>query len=193
MEGILSSLEILTELRCGKYSRWAERLDADGLQATILAVGEFGRRYSNMRRLDGKFPAPTFRRMDLAECRVVWALEAFAFIYVNEPLECRLHVVGGFSLSPKNSAFSPEFAHRLARNPLTAWAKNMDENSLALLLWNIGEYCIRMSFCPPPTFIGPAKYTLRMRAALRYLKMIYDRTDGSWRLPRAIACSNALS
>ena len=179
MEAIYNPPKLLPELMHGKYSRWAERLDVNSMQAVLLAVGEFGRLYSSMRAEDGTFPAPIFHGNLIGyELRVVWALEAFAFLYANSPLECRLLPCAGFSLSPADPAFSREFADRLSLNPQTAWAKGLDENSVALLLWNIGEYCCRIHRAPP-FFEGPQKGTRRMRAALRYLDSIYRKVSGS--------------
>jgi len=135
---------------------------------------------SDLRGADGTFPPPIFNGNLIGyELRVVWALEFFATIYVNVKPEHLLGPLGGsgFSLSCTDPVFAPDFADRLSRNPLTAWAKGLDENSVALLLWNIGEYCCRIRRCPP-TFEGPLKEIRRMRAALRHLNSIYQKV--SW-------------
>lgn len=172
MESIFNSPRLQAELSIGKYSRWAERLNADTLQATLLAVGEFGVRYSSMRSPDGTFPAPTFRNCMGAEFRMVLALEDLAAIYAERRPKNYLGPCGGFSLSTIKPAFSKEFNTRLSQNPLTAWAQALDENNLALLLWNVGEYCCRVGRCPP-TFGNPQDPVRRMRAALKYLERIY--------------------
>lgn len=183
MEAMFTSPAFLPKLLMGKYSRWAERLEADTLQAALLAVGEFGRRYWAMRRSDGAFPAPSFQkhaRSEMFESRMVYPLEAFATIRAKARFDSRLGSSWSREFSPTVPAFSSEFGDRLARSPVTAWAQGLDERSFALILWMIGEYGTRAnssrgpdgSEYPPPTFDGPPEQTRPMRAALRLLAMI---------------------
>lgn len=177
METIFASPDFLPEILNGKYSRWAKRLDADSAQAILLAVGEFGRFYSAMRLPDGTYPVPIFYKSIGAEFRMVAGLEALAKISAKEnPRSFILGPWGGFSLSQSRPVFSHEFSDRLSQNPLSAWAHDIDENSFGLILWNIGEYCCRIGRYPP-TFDDPQNQTRRMRAALRYLNMIYEKAS----------------
>lgn len=83
MTTIFNSPTLLPELVGGKYSRWAEQLDSDTAQAMLIAVGEFGRRYSEMRRPDSTFTTTTFYKTFGAKFRIVLAIEALTRIYTN--------------------------------------------------------------------------------------------------------------
>lgn len=173
---IFNSPSFLAELLLGKYSRWAGRLDTGTLTAMLLAVGEFASRYSEMKNLDGTYPAPIFHSSVGAEFRMVCALEGLASIFANKRPESYLGPCGGFSLSPLKPAFSSVFSSHLAQNQLTTWAQGLDEERLALIIWNIGEYGCR-SRRYPPTFDEPQSQTRRMRAALKYLWIIYAKVS----------------
>lgn len=180
MQAVIASPTFQEKLLIGKYSRWAERVDADTLEAALCAVGEFGGRFWTMRLPDGRFPAPTFQKHAMAEYRMVYALEAFAKIRGEGRFDWEMGSGWNREFSPSLPAFSRAFSDRLSRDPSTAWARDLDERSFALLLWMIGEYGIRAnsSWGPDdseyalPTFGGPPEQEQPMRAALRVIAMI---------------------
>jgi hypothetical protein len=184
VQAVIASPAMVPKLLMGKYSQWAEKLDADTLEAALWAVGEFGSRYWTMRLPDGRFPAPTFQKHGMAEFRMVYALEAFAIIHAEGQFDWQMGSGWNRDFSPSSPAFSREFSDRLSLGPATAWARDLDERSFALLLWMIGEYGIRVnssrapdgSEYPPPTFDGPPAQIQPMRAALRLIAMIESGT-----------------
>ena len=107
----------------------------------------------------------------MAEVRMILALETFANIWSK-------------TSTTTSAAFSQAFRDRLSRDPSTAWARDLDERSFAVLLWEMGEYGIRVNSSrgedggqyPPPTFDGPPEQIQPMRNALRLIAMIESGT-----------------
>jgi hypothetical protein len=180
MQSVLASQFSMPKLLTGKYTRWAERLDVDTLEAALIAVGEFGGRYWAMRSSDGRLPAPVFQKHGMVEFRMIYALESFAVIRATGSLNFEMGSIWNRDFSLDAPAFSRDYGDVLAHNPYTAWARALDERCFAVLLWMIGEYGIRVNSSrapdggeyPPPSFDGPARQTLPMRAALRLIAMV---------------------
>jgi len=161
-------------LRQGKYVRWANQLNADSLEALLWAIGEFGRRWTAAIDANGCVPEPNFHPHYMAEDRMRNALKALAKLQSGGRLNLDYGPPG---LSEHETAFSPEFRERLSRDPHTAWAQGLDEDSAGLLLWMVGEYGIRVNSSrgpngeeyPPPTFTAAPEITIPMRTALQLI------------------------
>ena len=164
----------------GKYWSWARHLDADKLEALLLAIGEFGSRLAAT-----GFSEPEFYPHRMAEDRMRNALKVFGKIATVGRVEVeygpfRRSTVDDFDLSHHTSAFAMDFQERLATNEQTAWAQGLDEFNLGILLWMVGEYGIRVNCSrgpdgaeyPPPDFEADSYITKPMRAALRLIAKI---------------------
>ena len=187
-EWITYNPDFASKLTRGKYSRWAERLDLETLESLLCAVATFSRDYCAMRTPEG-FPAVSFHKHAMNEFRMIGALEAFRMIYSTgkPPPEWsvdrkpREHCGPHQEYSPTVRAFSRRFRERLSSNDCTAWAEKLDERTFATLLWEVGEYGIRVNDSkgpdggpyPPPTFESTSEDTKPMRSALRLIAMIH--------------------
>jgi hypothetical protein len=180
MQRILASPSTMPMLLRGKYSRWAEGMDVETLEAALVVVGEFGSRYWAMRSSGGRLPAPAFERHSMAEHRMVYALESFAMVRASGQLDFQMDSGWNLRFSSAAPAFVPVHERQLAHDPRTAWARMLDERSFAVVLWMIGEYGTRVNSSrgpnggafPPPTFDGPTRQTAPMRAALKLVAML---------------------
>ena len=191
MEMLAASPALIARLRLGKYTRWAERRDEESLWAALWGVGEFGSRYWALKVQHGSFPAPSFEPHTMAENRMVRALWSFAILRGTGQLRLALGPHWDDEFSPTAPVFSQRYRDSLDLDPRTAWAASMDERSFASLLWEIGEYGVRVNSShgpdggeyAPPNFDGPPDEVRSMRAALKLIA----RVEGSARTTTAEA------
>ena len=186
MDMLVASRAMVPSLLMGKYTRWAERLDAETLSAGLWAVGEFGSRYWAM-----GLPTPVFEPHFMLEERMARALKSFAIIRGTGRLRLEFGVASGEELSTTFPAFTQRYRDYLDDDPRTSWAVPLDEVSVASLLWEIGEYGVRVNSSegpdgeeyPPPNFDGPPDQVRRMRVALKLIA----RVEGGQRITKADA------
>jgi hypothetical protein len=165
----------------GKYSSWAQGLDADSVESLLWAVGVFGKLFDTVRRKTGRSPVPTFAPHHMDESRMRIALESIA------DLQARVEVreVGAGSNRSKHArpAFAEHFRERLlAADPFESWAAGLDEQHFEHLLCGVGEYGIRVNASegangeeyPPPSFDVVSQIENLMRKALRVIAAIHE-------------------
>lgn len=168
------SLALLLSSGIGKYWKWAQQFDADTLEGLLWVIGEFGSRYAAV-----SFPEPHFYRHSMDEGRMRNALRILAKIQSVGRVEWDRGPFtrgdqGAFQLSEHASAFSGDYRERLSTGASTAWAQGLDERSVGILLWIVGEYGVRVNSSsgpdgaeyPPPTFDSDSYIQKPMRAAL---------------------------
>jgi hypothetical protein len=176
------SLAMVLSSGKGKYWNWAQQLDADSLEGLLWVIGEFGSRYAAV-----SFPEPHFYRHSMDEVRMRNALRILAKIQSVGRVECDRGPFtrsdeDPFQLSEHASAFSVDYRELLAKGAHTAWAQGLDERNLAILLWQVGQYGVRVNSSsgpagaeyPPPTFDVDSYITKPMRAALRLMAKFED-------------------
>ncbi|MFN8547123.1 MAG: hypothetical protein U0527_03915 [Candidatus Eisenbacteria bacterium] len=167
--------DFMAEVSSGKYTRWASTLSADTLEALLWLIGTFGARFSVLRREMGFYAGPVFCLHMGSEHRVHGAIHALATIQSGEPVTWGMYLFTHTHLSSERRVFDSEYQQRLAQREQTRWASGLDEQSLALLIWMVGEYSGRVrSHLPPPSFPVAPDDEWTLRNALTLISMIYD-------------------
>ena len=139
----------------GKYWRWARHLESDAADALLWAIGTLGACFELHRLASGERPvlrlAPRWQD-ECKEDRLNDAVGVLAWL----PLRAGSHAATGTyswlvsSFSAEQPAFTPQFSNRLALKQPTRWARDIDECSMGILLWNVGEFSCRV----PPRWVN---------------------------------------
>lgn len=167
----------------GKYSSWAAEISDERLRVLLSVVGEFGRLAADLAAATGSAVTPSFETRGVSVERMAKALDSLASVRAAGRLNGSMGSEWHKLFDDAEMAFSDEFSASLAASPETAWASQLDKRSLALLLWAIGEYGIRINTrtpsWQPPTFDGPVELTHPMRLALLLLSKLEAGEDVS--------------
>lgn len=134
-----------------KYGLWVERLDRDSFEALLCAIAEFSTR---VHRECGRDHFPFLIPADhtAREPRMKDALETLATIQASGRVD--LDDEPAWAVAEEWSRGTPFFPlwyrEHLLCDSGTAWAHNLDERSLAEILFRVAEYSVRCS--SPPEF-----------------------------------------
>lgn len=190
------SPEVIANLPFGKYTRWCTgELPVDALVLLLWAMGAFGREYHAAQTARGFRPTPVYRDLDrVAASRTTGAITTFVAVWSGKELPEPQAGGGDWPLfDPTKPAFTADFRDRLRTGyPDERWAADLSERQLWVLLWEVGEYGIRIFSTwgekddghPPAFGVGPP-WEPRMRSALVLISMIH-----SGRIPMASAARN---
>ncbi len=134
-----------------KYSWWVERLDRDSFEALLCAIGEFSSRIHKECGRDHfpfRMPADSTAR----EYRMKRALKELATIQATGRIDRDEEPAWAMGVAwSRGTPFFPLwYREHLLRDSGTAWAHNLDERSVAEILFLVAEYSVRGT--SPPEF-----------------------------------------
>lgn len=134
-----------------KYSWWVEHLDRDSFEALLCAIAEFSTRIHKQCGR-GHFPFRIPADHTAREHRMKRALKDLATIQatgrIDRDEEPAWSVAEAWS---RGTPFFPLwYREHLLRDSGTAWAHNLDERSVAEILFLVAEYSVRCA--SPPEF-----------------------------------------
>lgn len=136
--------EYLDSLEQGKYSRWATKIDNDGLVRLLLSIDVLVKAVNDAGGL-AEADLGRFLRCARKE-QVLDALDTLV-CFVSGDLEGEEfapHWLDGFK--DDKPAFNEQVQQRLASGSQTAWAAGLSERDFALLVWTTGFYASRNRF-----------------------------------------------
>lgn len=136
------SPELFSYVCGGKYSGWAKHLTIESLETLLSAIGVFGREYNCVisNYPDRVLCADPVERMKFA-IGFIAALQGHRDTERDYERDCFCIV----SNEP-GSAFTEVFKNQICTNDhFASWAVNLSEKQLKMLLWQVGEYAIRVS------------------------------------------------
>ncbi|MCK5690792.1 ankyrin repeat domain-containing protein, partial [Myxococcota bacterium] len=172
LEDLIMSMEFTTHLKLGKYSDWALRLNAEQLAALFWAIGIFGCEMSITNSPGGFFSEEQREELYGGTLRKLSALDRLAEIQQAGGLGGS-GAFGWLNQYPVGTpAFASAYRNYLLEDEYTGWAQALDERSIALVLWMVGEYGIRGGWYRSAGE-GDAVYSQRAAIALSFITSIY--------------------
>ncbi len=162
-------------LRQGKYTHWASHLSGGHIAFLLWKVGEFGCHANQVLILLEKHSA------DVIGCmRAHTALINISeFVLSRGQLDLsRIIRSGGLGVS----IFSEEFRQHLVRGKYTNWARDITDNQLEFLLWQVGEFGYRASGVldhleeRSEEATAPGEF-IKAKASLESIKMIFSARE----------------
>ena len=135
---------LVHSIREGKYVRWAARLRAARLARLCGVVDAYARAHAAFLEEHGCPPEWRWTNGSSDEFRLTHALGILALL-PGLPPGSREHLLPGYALDNERPALPSRLRARLvARTPSLEWAAQLTEARLLQLLWQAGEYGMRV-------------------------------------------------
>ena len=131
-------------IREGKYVRWATGLRAARLARLLGVVDAYARAHAAFVQEHGRAPEWRWTNASSDEFRLTHALGILAQL-PGLPPGSREHLLPGYALDHEKPALPSRFRARLvSHTPALEWAAQLTEARLLQLLWQAGEYGLRV-------------------------------------------------
>jgi len=137
--------EFTRNISYGKYSRWAHRITSDQFLTIVEAIGQLGEVIWPYRKEDEKFFKRLFDNANNISPRALQGLDFIVQIQATGCLDWGMPSGWDKEFSGEGSAFTKVFRDELSQDVHTRWASDLSVRLVALILWMVGEYCIRTS------------------------------------------------
>ncbi len=135
---------LVHSIREGKYVRWAARLRATRLARLCGVVDAYARAHAAFLEEHRRPPEWRWANSSSDEFRLTHALGMLAQI-PGLPPGSREHLLPGYALDNDKPVLPSRLRARLvARTPSLEWAAQLTEARLLQLLWQAGEYGMRV-------------------------------------------------
>ena len=145
LQSYMIDTEFTRKLSYGKYSRWAKRITSAEFITIVEAIGQLGEVIWPYRKEDEKLLNRLFDNANDISPRAVKGLDFIVQIQATGYLDWSMPSGWDKEFSGEGSAFKQVFRDELSQDVHTQWVSDLSVRLVALILWMVGEYCIRTS------------------------------------------------